>query len=149
MDDTNNKQPGTSGDGQAKRAVLRTPRSKPLPPRHLANRSATKLDPATITDPNTMLRDRPLLVRTGLLRYAYKDKDSKGNKFGDKYRKSLAKSRKVINPRWMSICVTIPREIIEVCGLEQGMTMVIAGYLNRKVVIYPAGDVMKAEDLMI
>ena len=51
--------------------------------------------------------------------------------------------------RWVSLEITIPREIAEVAGLEAGATMCLEAYSDGRVRLYAAGDLMSREDKMI
>ena len=47
------------------------------------------------------------------------------------------------------LVVTIPQDIVELGGLGHGMNMVLEGYRDGRIVMFPAGDLMSREDSMI
>ena len=109
----------------------RTPASpRYLPPSPAARAAKTVTPPL---DPNAGGPDRPVLMRMAKLRYAYR----------------IRKPRKKGMVVHTSALITIPKEILEVSGIEVGMTMMIEGYRDGRVRMFPAGDMMSREDQLV
>lgn len=78
---------------------------------------------------------RPVLVRNSKLRYATSAKQrTYKTKTGQKY------------GNWLTIEVTIPREIVEITGWEVGMTLCMEAYVDGRIRVFPAGDVLSREE---
>lgn len=117
------------------------PRSvRPAPPiSRLQRASSAPSAEVPTADLSGLAPDRPLLIRPTKLRFA-------------RNLKSQIKTKRHTNPRvyrWQTMEITIPMEIVEVTGLEAGMTMVIEGYRDGRIRMYPAGDVVSREERLI
>ena len=77
--------------------------------------------------------ERPVLVRLSTLRYSY-------------YKRVKRIRGERVNS---SAIITIPHEIMEVAGVQPGVTMVVEGYAKGIIRIFPAGDIMNREEEMI
>lgn len=110
---------------------------KYLPPSPASQAAKTAMAPAHTTlpplDPNAGGPDRPVLMRLAKLRYAYR----------------VQKARKKGNVVHTSALITIPKDILEVTGLEVGMTIMIEGYRDGRVRMFPAGDMVSREDKLV
>jgi hypothetical protein len=85
------------------------------------------------------LPDRPVLIRMVRMRYASNSRAAKKKRTHDR----------VDGPAtWRSLEITIPREIAEVTGVEAGITMCVEGYVDGRIRIFPAGDLVSREDAM-
>lgn len=54
-----------------------------------------------------------------------------------------------LGPKWETLEVTIPREICEICGYEAGMTVCLEAYVNGRIRMFPAGDLMSREEELL
>ncbi len=84
--------------------------------------------------------DRPVLIRMVRLRYASNSQAA---------REKGTHNRDGRPAAWRSLEITIPREIVEVTGVEAGITMCLEGYVDGRIRIFPAGDLMSREDEMV
>jgi hypothetical protein len=84
--------------------------------------------------------DRPVLVRVVKLRYAANSNAANGK---------TTRTRASGPAGWRSMEITIPREIAEVTGIEAGMTMCVEGYVDGRVRIFPAGDLLSRDDTTV
>jgi hypothetical protein len=50
---------------------------------------------------------------------------------------------------WRSLEITIPRDIVELTGVEAGITMCVEAYVDGRIRIFPAGDLMSREDATV
>lgn len=97
--------------------------------RSITSRPAKSIIPPDVVDGGPP--DKPILVRTSTLRYAATYKQLMRPK----------KSRGV-GYQWNTLEITIPREIIEAAGWEQGMTICVEAYVDGRLRLFPAGDVL-------
>lgn len=84
--------------------------------------------------------DRPTLVRVMRLRYARTS-----------YHMKLRKMNRLKGggSAWNSLEITIPKEICEVTGIGAGVSLCMEAYGDGRIRMYPAGDVLNAEDASI
>ena len=86
------------------------------------------------------LPSTPILIRNSKIRLAAGDPI--------RYQKAAWKTKKGSHV-WKTLEITIPRPVVEVAGLEEGMTMVVEGYKDGVVRMFPAGDAMSREEELI
>ena len=84
--------------------------------------------------------DRPVLIRTVKLRYASNSQAAQ---------ETGTRNRDGRPAAWQSLEITIPREIAEVTGVGAGITMCIEGYVDGRIRIFPAGDLVTREDAIV
>jgi len=102
--------------------------------RPILRRPAKAVLPPDVVDGGTP--DRPILMRQSVLRYAYRAR-------------KIWKGKPVKDGWWQSLIVGVPREIIETAGWEPGMTLVMEAYVDGRVRMYPAGDVVSREEELV
>ena len=105
------------------------------PKRIIIRRPAKSILPPDVVDGGPP--DRPILVRHGTVRYAAT------------YTPLTVKANHRYDRKWKSIEVTIPREIAETAGWEAGMTICFEAYVDGRVRLFPAGDVLSREEEQI
>src|SRR5208337_444147 len=123
-----------------RKSIPRTKRIRPSHPPPAIARSAAKslLPPTTPLDSVSGSLDKPVLTRTSTLRYQRSPN------------RGVSRSiRRGGGPAWIPLAVTIPREIVEAAGFEAGMTMIVEGYKDGRIRIFPAGDMVSREDAMV
>jgi hypothetical protein len=109
----------------AKQSRLRRPMKSVLPP--------------DATNPHH-LPAVPVILRNAKLRLAAGDPV--------KYQRKAWKTKH--RPEtWKTLEITIPKEVAEVAGLEEGMTMVCEGYAGGTIRMFPAGDCMSRDEEII
>jgi hypothetical protein len=111
-------------------------RSKLFPgsPAPAAYRTAKSITPSDVVDGGPP--DRPVLIRTVRLRYASNSQSA---------REKGTRNRDGRPATWRSLEITIPREIVEVTGVEAGITMCVEGYVDGRIRIFPAVDLVSKE----
>src|SRR5208337_1285175 len=122
-----------------RKSIPRTKRIRPSHPVPAIARSAAKsLLPPFPADPISGNPDKPVLTRTSTLRYQRSPN-----------RVASRSIRRGGGPAWIPLAVTIPREIVEAAGFEAGMTMIVEGYKDGRIRIFPAGDMVSREDSLV
>jgi hypothetical protein len=120
-------------DRNQKRSRIRIHR----PLHSITARPAKSIIPPDVVDGG--LPVRPVLVRQSKLRYATysSQKPTKASE--------LSKPEYV----WKTLEITIPREIVESSGWEAGMTVCMESYVDGRIRMFPAGDVMERDEEQI
>ncbi len=119
------------------------PKSSPAIRQGKSVTPANTIDSMPVTPMPIMLSnepDKPILIRQSMVtrvRSPNKIKSSPGY---------YARTRQAMDN---VVKITIPRDCIEVSGLELGMTVVIEAYRDGRLRIFPAGDVTRKEDELI
>ena len=109
-----------------------------------ADRSPYRRQPKSIIPPDVVdgqVQGRPVIMRQNRLRYA--SKYHPGSKTR-KARKNLQKPHE-----WKTVEITLPREVVESAGWEVGMMINMESYVDGRIRMYPAGDVVPAEEEMV
>jgi hypothetical protein len=112
-------------------------RSKP--PKSITRRPAKSIIPPDIVDGGPP--DRPAIVRQTKLRYA---------STWHKHKQTAASASWIKKPHvWRTVEIVVPREIVEVAGWTEGMTLCMEGYVDGRVRVFPAGDILNREEEMV
>jgi hypothetical protein len=80
--------------------------------------------------------DRPVVIRSAVIRYQRTRNKSEVKR---SFNKTTTKTGE---PFWMPLMLTIPREVALATGMEAGMTVVMEGYADGRVRVFPAGDLV-------
>jgi hypothetical protein len=119
--------------------VIRNPR-----PAVESDRSPYRRQPKSVIPPDVVdgqVQGRPAIMRQARLRFAAKYHP------GNKTRKA---SKHAPKPHeWKPLEISIPREVVESAGWEQGMMINMESYVDGRIRMYPAGDVLTREEEMI
>jgi hypothetical protein len=121
-----------------RKPIMRRSKFFPGSPSATASCTTKSIMPPDVVDGGPP--DRPVLVRVVKLKYASNSQAA---------RERGARNRDGRPAAWRSLEITIPREIVEVTGVEAGMSMCLEGYVDGRVKIFPAGDLMSREDAMV
>ena len=120
-----------------------TPPKRPTYP--IPRRPAKSIIPPDVVDG---VSDRPVLVRNTRIRYAAGREQSIKNQISKKVRVG-ARGVPKLGPKWETIEVTIPREIAEIAGYEAGMTVCMEAYVDGRIRMFTAGDILSREDELL
>jgi hypothetical protein len=105
-------------------------RVRPL--RSITRRPAKSIIPPDVVDGGPP--DRPILVRTAVIRYAAPPAMRQKTGHGK------------APHQWQTIEISIPREIAEIVGWEAGMTICQEAYVDGRIRMFPAGDLLSREE---
>jgi hypothetical protein len=108
-------------DGPSRTGPPRPSSSVPVPQIPVVDDIRNHIDP-----------NRPIAIRTARLRYVY----------GNKVKKHNGRLQD-----WYPVIITLPRDIMESAGLEVGMTLVVEGYADGRVRMFPAGERLGKDDI--
>lgn len=130
---------------KAKREHIKalTPPQRPTYP--IVRRAAKSILPPDVVDGAS---DRPILVRNSRVRYAC-GRTPKG-KIKMALPRGLGPGRvPVLGPKWETLEITIPREIAEISGYEAGMTVCLEAYVDGRIRMFQAGDILSREEELL